>query len=168
LPTWNDRNLRELAGRIRARLVFAHIRASSGTPVRQTNCHPFRHGKWLWMHNGSIARFQYVKREIMLAVDPSLDADIEGSTDSEVFFFLALTFGLENNPPTAVERAVGFIERVSGHQVSDSNDRRCKRWPDGLGLPKLKCRSVAIVLLYGQHDDASSAVSEQSNIPRTF
>jgi glutamine amidotransferase len=92
--------------------VFAHIRASTGTPAQQTNCHPFRHGKWLWMHNGSIAHFQQVKREIMLAVDPSLYAAIEGSTDSEAFFFLALTFGLEHDPPAAVERAVGFIERT--------------------------------------------------------
>ena len=54
-PAWNDRNLREVAGNIRAGLFFAHIRASTGTPVQQTNCHPFRHGRWLWMHNGSIA-----------------------------------------------------------------------------------------------------------------
>ena len=43
-PAWNDRNLRELAGHIASPLVFAHIRASTGTPVQQTNCHPFRHG----------------------------------------------------------------------------------------------------------------------------
>ncbi len=114
-PAWNDRNLRELAKYIRAGLVFAHIRASTGTPVQQTNCHPFRHDKWLWMHNGSIAHFQEVKRELMLAIDPSLYGDVEGSTDSETFFFLALTLGLEHNPFAAVERAVGLIERV-GHR----------------------------------------------------
>jgi predicted glutamine amidotransferase len=111
-PAWNDRNFLELARHVRAGVVFAHIRASTGTPVQQTNCHPFRRGKWLWMHNGSIAQFQDVKREIMLAVDPSLYGGVEGSTDSEAFFFLALTFGLENDPPAAVERAVGFIEQV--------------------------------------------------------
>jgi predicted glutamine amidotransferase len=111
-PAWNDRNLRELAAHIRSGLVFAHIRASTGTPVQQTNCHPFRHGRWLWMHNGSIARFHDVKRELMLAVDPSLCSAVEGSTDSEAFFFLALTLGLEDDPPTAVERAVGLIEHV--------------------------------------------------------
>jgi glutamine amidotransferase len=111
-PAWNDRNLRELAGHIRSGLVFAHIRASTGTPVQQTNCHPFRHGKWLWMHNGSIARFHEVKRELMLAVDPALYPDVEGSTDSEAFFFLALTLGLEDDPPAAVEQAVGVIEQV--------------------------------------------------------
>ena len=111
-PAWNDRNVRELAGNVRSGLVFAHIRASTGTPVQQTNCHPFRHGNWLWMHNGSIAQFHDVKRDLMLAIDPSLFADLEGSTDSETFFFLALSFGLEDDPPAAVARAVGFIESV--------------------------------------------------------
>jgi glutamine amidotransferase len=111
-PAWNDRNLQELSGHVRSGLVFAHIRASTGTPVQQTNCHPFRHGRWLWMHNGSIARFHDVKRELLLAVDPSLFPDLEGSTDSEAFFFLALTMGLEDDPPAAVERAVGLIEHV--------------------------------------------------------
>ncbi len=111
-PAWNDRNLRELAGHVRSGLVLAHIRASTGTPVQQTNCHPFRYGRWLWMHNGSIARFHDVKRDLLLAVDPSLYPDVEGSTDSEAFFFLALTMGLEDDPPTAVESAVGVIEHV--------------------------------------------------------
>jgi predicted glutamine amidotransferase len=111
-PAWNDRNLRELAAHVRSGLVFAHIRASSGTPIQQTNCHPFRHGRWLWMHNGSIAGFHDVKRELMLAVDPSLYSAVEGSTDSEAFFFLALTMGLEDDPPAAVARAVGLIEQL--------------------------------------------------------
>jgi predicted glutamine amidotransferase len=109
-PAWNDRNLRELAGHVVSPLVFAHIRASSGTAVQQTNCHPFRHGRWLWMHNGVISDFHRIKRDLRLAVDPSLYAEIEGSTDSETFFYLALTLGLEDDPPKAVQDAVGFIE----------------------------------------------------------
>ena len=111
-PAWNDRNLRELAAQIRSRLVLAHVRASTGTPVQQTNCHPFRHGRWLWVHNGALAGFHEMKRELVLAVDPALYPDIEGSTDSELFFYLALTFGLEDDPPAAVARAVGLIEDV--------------------------------------------------------
>jgi predicted glutamine amidotransferase len=109
-PAWNDRNLRELARHIASPLVFAHIRAATATPVQLTNCHPFRHGKWLWMHNGVIYDFHKVKRDLVLAVDPSLYPEIEGSTDSEVFFYLALTLGLEDDPPKAVQDAVGFIE----------------------------------------------------------
>src|SRR6478609_9368255 len=103
-PAWNDANLREIAGRIRTSMLFAHIRASTGTPVERSNCHPFRHGRWLWMHNGAIRGFNDVKRDLVLAVDPSLYSGIEGSTDSEVLFFLALTFGLTDDPFNAVER----------------------------------------------------------------
>jgi predicted glutamine amidotransferase len=111
-PAWNDRNLRELAAHASAGRVFAHIRASTGSAVQQTNCHPFRSGRWLWMHNGAIADFLAVKRDLALAVDPALYPLIEGSTDSELFFFLALTFGLEEDPPNAVARAVGLIEET--------------------------------------------------------
>jgi predicted glutamine amidotransferase len=111
-PAWNDRNLRELSAHARSGRVFAHIRASTGTAVQQTNCHPFRHGRWLWMHNGAIAGFPMVKRELTVAVDPSLYPEIQGSTDSEVLFFLALTFGLEQDPPAAVARAVALVEEA--------------------------------------------------------
>ena len=47
-----------------------------------------------------------------MAVDPSLYLDIEGSTDSETLFFLALTFGLTEDPFDAVARAIGFVEKV--------------------------------------------------------
>jgi predicted glutamine amidotransferase len=111
-PAWNDQNLREIASQICTPLLFAHVRASSGTPIQRSNCHPFRYGRWLWMHNGSLARFQEVKRDLQMAVDPSLYPMIEGSTDTETLFFLALTFGLTDDPPTAVARAVGLVEDV--------------------------------------------------------
>jgi predicted glutamine amidotransferase len=112
-PAWNDRNLRELAEHVESPLVFAHIRASSGTAIQQTNCHPFRHNRWLWMHNGVLHDFATFKRDLVLAIDPSLYPSIEGSTDSEVFFYVALTLGLEEDPPGAVAAAVGLIEEAA-------------------------------------------------------
>jgi predicted glutamine amidotransferase len=114
-PAWNDRNLREVAGHVHSPLFLAHIRASTGTAVQQTNCHPFRHGEWLWVHNGLVRDFHLVKRDLALAVDESLYPYMEGSADSETLFYLALTFGLEEDPPKAVERMVGFVEEV-GHR----------------------------------------------------
>jgi predicted glutamine amidotransferase len=119
-PAWNDRNLKELARHISSPVVFAHIRASTGTAVQQTTCHPFRHGRWLWMHNGAIRNFDHVKRDLRFAIDPSLYPEIEGSTDSETFFYLALTLGLEEDPPKAVQDAVGLIEETGRrHGVED-------------------------------------------------
>ena len=112
-PAWNERNLREISDHVTSPLVFAHIRASTGTPVQQTNCHPFRYGNWLWMHNGAIHGFETMKRDLAFAVDPALFPFIEGSTDSEMLFFLALTHGLVADAPRAVERAVGFVEAIA-------------------------------------------------------
>ena len=57
-PAWSDVNLRDLAAHIESPLFLAHIRATTGTPVQQTNCHPFRHGRWLFVHNGVIDGFR--------------------------------------------------------------------------------------------------------------
>lgn len=109
-PAWNDRNLQELCAQIESPLFLAHIRASTGTPVQESNCHPFRHDRWLFVHNGFVAEHALVRRELVLAVDPSLFASIEGTTDSELLFFLALTLGLDDDPLPALERMAGLVE----------------------------------------------------------
>ncbi|RZF28444.1 class II glutamine amidotransferase [Paraburkholderia sp. UYCP14C] len=114
-PAWSDRNLREAARAIHSPLFVAHIRAATDTPSQETNCHPFRYGRWLFAHNGLVRDFPKVRRDLMVKIDPDLFPSIEGSTDSEVMFFLALTFGLELAPVTALERMVGFVE-ATGRQ----------------------------------------------------
>jgi glutamine amidotransferase len=111
-PAWSDQNLREIARSTSSTLFLAHIRASTGTAVQQTNSHPFRHDQWLWVHNGAINGFAALKRDLVLAIDPELYPSVAGSTDSEVMFYLALTFGLRDEPVAAVERMVGFVEET--------------------------------------------------------
>ena len=76
-PAWNDQNLRELAGHISSPLFFTHIRAAIGSAVQQTNCHPFRHDNWLFMHNGYINEFAHDqtrprprRRPVAVSADP--------------------------------------------------------------------------------------------------
>lgn len=111
-PAWNDLNLREISRTIRSPLFFSHVRAAAGPPVQQTNCHPFRHANWLFMHNGGLADFVTVKRDLILAVDPSLYPEIQGTTDSEVLFHLALTLGLQDDPIAGMRAAIREAERV--------------------------------------------------------
>jgi predicted glutamine amidotransferase len=113
-PAWSDPNLKELGQQIRSPLWVAHVRAATGTPVQQSNCHPFRHGRWVFVHNGFVDQFLSLRRELMLAIDPELFPGIVGTTDSEVLFYLALTFGLEDDPIGALERMAGYVESV-GH-----------------------------------------------------
>jgi predicted glutamine amidotransferase len=117
-PAWADPNLRELAAHIESPLFLAHVRAAIGSPVQQTNCHPFRHDRWLFVHNGFIAGFDRLRRDLMLAIDPELFGQIQGSTDTETVFGLALTFGLQDDPLGALERTVAFVEeRAHSHGI---------------------------------------------------
>jgi predicted glutamine amidotransferase len=112
-PAWGDANLRELAAHVESHLFIAHVRATTGTAIQQTNCHPFRHGRWLFVHNGVIQGFELMRRDLVLAVEPELFSGMHGSTDSEVLFHLALTFGLEDDPVGAFEQAIGLVEATA-------------------------------------------------------
>jgi predicted glutamine amidotransferase len=111
-PAWHDQNLREITAAVRSPLFFAHVRAAGGPPIQQTNCHPFRYEDWLFMHNGFLADYAEVKRDLTFAIDPSLYPHVRGTTDSEVLFHLALTFGLREDPVAAMSEAVRKVETV--------------------------------------------------------
>ena len=115
-PAWNDRNLRELAAGVSSPLFLAHIRASTGTAIQETNTHPFRYGNWLWMHNGLIREFPTAQararaRRRRLAVPLDRGHDRLG----DVLLPRADLRARETTRVAAVERAVGFIEAV-GHR----------------------------------------------------
>jgi glutamine amidotransferase len=111
-PAWHDDNLRHLAAQIRSSLFLAHVRASSGPDIQRTNCHPFQYENWLFQHNGEIGGFDRLKRVLDQAIEPELYPLLRGSTDSERMFFLALTFGLREDPPSALRRMVEFVEKA--------------------------------------------------------
>ncbi|GAA5900446.1 hypothetical protein JCM8208_005364 [Rhodotorula glutinis] len=54
LPPIHDLNLHGLANAIESSTVFGHVRATVGSPVALPNCHPFRAGRFLFMHNGAV------------------------------------------------------------------------------------------------------------------
>jgi len=90
-PAWNNRNLVHLARVTRSGCILAHVRAASpGLAVTETNCHPFVHGRFAFMHNGLIASFARVKRRLSASLSDESFAVIEGSTDSELLFALFL------------------------------------------------------------------------------
>jgi glutamine amidotransferase len=145
-PAWNDTNLLLLAEQIRSHMFFAHVRAATGgSPVQQTNCHPFRYGRWLFVHNGHIEDFARIRRDLDFAVRPDLYNLIEGSTDSEVMFYLALTLGLQEDPIGGFERMVGFVEH--------------KGWEAGIEYPV----QMTLGLTNGHHLYAVRYSSERSS-----
>jgi glutamine amidotransferase len=90
MPAWSDENLFSLARTLKARLFFAHVRAATGTAIARQNSHPFRHGQWMFMHNGQIGGYASVRRTLEARLPDSLYGARKGATDSELLFLLIL------------------------------------------------------------------------------
>ncbi len=94
LPAHADEAFVEAARAARSRVVIAHVRDASVGPVSAANTHPFVHGRWIFAHNGTVARFKDVARvreEIEAEIDPELRRTLRGQTDSERCFLVFLT-----------------------------------------------------------------------------
>ncbi len=101
-PAWSDENLRSICALLRSPLFFAHVRAATGTPTSRTNCHPFAHGRHLFMHNGQVGDWDRVRRRVEALIPDELYAARAGTTDSEALFLAALARGLEHDPVPAI------------------------------------------------------------------
>jgi glutamine amidotransferase len=131
LPIWNDINLRQIAEQVASPLFFAHIRKATGGEIQRTNCHPFSRGHWLFQHNGSIPSFSAVKQRLYARINPEHFASLKGSTDSECMFLLALTEGLDHDPPGAIRRMIEIIEDVRQEAGLDRPFRCTSSFSDG-------------------------------------
>eukprot|EP00128_Syssomonas_multiformis_P008317 Colp12_sorted_trinity150504_noHs@6813 len=90
-PAWNNKNLRDLSQVISSELIFGHVRAaSSGYDVTAENCHPFKYGRFTFMHNGGLSGFCKMKRVMGFVLRDDLYNVIKGTTDSEYCFALFL------------------------------------------------------------------------------
>ena len=62
------------------------------------------------MHNGQIGEFEKVRRDLMIAVRPDLFTNINGATDSELFFHLLLGNDLGSDIPAAFAATIKIVE----------------------------------------------------------
>ncbi len=98
-PAWSDENLLSIARLVRSHLFFAHVRAATGTASTRANCHPFVHGRHLFMHNGQIGGYGLIRRRLESLIPDPLYGSRVGTTDSEVLFLLALARMSEGEQP---------------------------------------------------------------------
>jgi glutamine amidotransferase len=106
-PAWSNRNLRNLAPKIKTECFVAHVRAASVGEVSESNCHPFQYKNLLMMHNGGVENFSKIKRRIREPLSDELYNWIKGQTDSEHIFAYLLNHLLKDpkaviNPETVM------------------------------------------------------------------
>ena len=91
-PPLHDINFRSLASNASTLALFAHIRAATDTPIVSVNNHPFAFGRHVVMHNGSIGDFKVIARDLAAKLESDAYSNIAGSTDSEHFAALYMTY----------------------------------------------------------------------------
>ncbi|QDS77342.1 hypothetical protein FKW77_005228 [Venturia effusa] len=90
IPAWNCINLERLASKTASNLIFAHVRATTEGNLSDQNCHPFSFGALMFMHNGGIGGWKYVKRRLAASLTDEWFIFVKGGTDSEWAFALFL------------------------------------------------------------------------------
>jgi len=111
-PAWNNRNLRNLAPKIKTNCLLAHVRAATVGDVSESNCHPFQYKDFLMAHNGGVEEFGKIKRHLREPLSNELYNWIKGQTDSEHLFAYLLNHLFNNHKTVTPEAVVDSFERM--------------------------------------------------------
>ena len=116
LPVF-DRNLKNLAEKVEAGAVLAHVRGvaySTAVDISLANVHPFHFpGTRLAMaHNGDLARFAELKPLLAPHVPPAIARHVRGTTDSEWIYALVLSGLRDPSASPEGDELVGAITRA--------------------------------------------------------
>ena len=162
IPAWNDENLKSLCHQIKSALFFAHVRASTGTSINRSNCHPFKYRNWLFMHNGQIGGYGQLKRQLDYQIPDNLYPFRLGSTDSELLFMLLIKYGLESDPQQALIKTLTHIQNLMAKASVTEPFRFTAVCTNGLNLIAVRFSSdnKAPSLFYQQSEQGISIVSE--------
>jgi glutamine amidotransferase len=161
-PAWSDENLRSLCDQVRSRLFFAHVRASTGTSTTRANCHPFSHGRHLFMHNGQIGGYARIKRRLEATIPDELYESRVGTTDSEALFLAALANGLAENPVAAMAGVLKQVRQLMGEAAITEPLRFTAAFTDGedLWAYRWACDGQPPTLYFRETDGDLLVVSE--------
>jgi predicted glutamine amidotransferase len=85
-------DLAEAAQDVRTDILLGHVRQASVGALRTENTHPFRYRAWLWAETGTIGGFERLRERLLDALPEFLRRNVRGETDSELAFYLFLSF----------------------------------------------------------------------------
>ncbi|HEV8097053.1 MAG TPA: class II glutamine amidotransferase [Burkholderiales bacterium] len=116
LPVF-DRNLQNLAHKIRSSCLLAHVRGvaySTRVEIALQNVHPFHFGEvpFVLAHNGDLAGFERMKPLLSAHVKPAYLAQIHGTTDSEWIYAVFLSQLADPHSGLDESSAFGAIQRT--------------------------------------------------------
>ena len=116
LPVF-DRNLKNLAEKVRAACVLGHVRGvaySTAVDISLQNVHPFQFDglPWALAHNGDLAGIQELKPLLAQEIRPQYIGRIRGTTDSEWIYALFVSQLRDPAAPAAESEVFAALERT--------------------------------------------------------
>jgi predicted glutamine amidotransferase len=170
LPVF-DRNLKNLAEKVEAGAVLAHVRGvaySTAVDIALANVHPFQfpEAALAMAHNGDLARFAELKPALAAHVPPAIARHVRGTTDSEWIYALVLS-GLRDpgDVPTgdelvaAIERALAIIRRERARLGIDLSSSVNLFFADGTQLA-----AVRYCFDFGRYATGDAARVHEANL----
>ena len=104
---------RAAAERVVATTVLAHVRRATVGPVGLANTHPFVHGRFALVHNGTVPYFADIRGRLLDAMTPEHRAAIRGGTDSEHLLHLILSIHAQTGGSLFASLATGLRRVVA-------------------------------------------------------
>lgn len=122
LPIWADANLPHLGRSVYGNLWLAAVRSATlPFTTHFSNTQPFYDEQLLFLHNGFLDNFSTLRRTIRDFLEPHIETDIQGTTDSEHLFAL-LRHLLTDDTELSIEDALldmfDLLETWLGEGVS--------------------------------------------------
>ncbi|PKN48533.1 MAG: class II glutamine amidotransferase [Deltaproteobacteria bacterium HGW-Deltaproteobacteria-20] len=114
---------------VRTDALLGSVRAPSFGEPRTQNTQPFRYRDWLFVHQGKVNAFERLRDRLVESIPDFLRGNVRGETDSELVFFLFLSFlhdaGKLRGPtvPTVVTEAMrgscALLDRLSREEGAE-------------------------------------------------
>ena len=168
-PAWSDENLKHLCRHISAHLFFAHVRAATSTPTTRPNCHPFTHGRFMFMHNGSLGDWDLIRRKVEALIPDAYYRARIGTTDSEAAFLAILGDDVEADAVGALARTVDRIAQMIRESGTANAFRFTSALTDGENLYAVRYaqpREAANTLYYREDEGDLVIASEPLDAER--
>lgn len=87
----DSQSFRRASERLASHTLLVHVRRATVGEVNPFNTHPFRHGRWVFAHNGTVHGFDLVRPRLVADMPQALADRVLGTTDSEALFHWLLS-----------------------------------------------------------------------------
>ncbi len=131
----SDERFKRLSSRLQSHAFVVHVRRATVGGADYLNTHPFRHGSWVFAHNGTLFGFEGdvdLRGRLLAATRPHLRDLIFGQTDSEHLFYYLVSALMDAGVPehgrcnpdlpqaaealrAATDQLFGWAQQAGGH-----------------------------------------------------